>query len=288
MAFKSIFFGLILTLCTSVQAEVLFEAFYRLERGGRHTGYVVQRVSSDKGLKTVSTYVRSRQGDEEVFVTSKSVAQAGAGTPVETIHSSNNSGAPYRIHAKFNKGKGTVSFFSNNSRKANLVETAQPSPFPIAFLFYAGDLSKFETGKKYSYTAFAEEAGRMQIGWLSVLNSKEAGGKRVLQLLNDDSGQPVENFVNENGHPLGARSVATDSVCFWVATKEEAVGDMTYPTGEMTALFGDLPQGKKNPWIKQAKFKSYDLITSFPKWDGERHVSSQSTTGTLMLPLRGI
>ncbi len=286
-AFIALFCGLFLSL--HAHGEVLFESFYRLERNNRHTGYLIQRLSSDaKGNKLLSTYIRSRVGDRESYTAVKSVAKAGKGSPIETTHVSNSSGAPYKIHAQFKNGKATIGYHSNNARKAGSVETASNPAYPSAFMFYLADLGKFQPGKKYSYTAFFEENGRNQVGQLSLLGAKDAAGKRVFQLLNDDSGQPIESFVAENGDPLGSRSISTGTVCFWVATKEEAIGDMTYPTGEMTALFGDIPTGKKNLWSKSPNFKAVDIIQSFTTWDGSRSLTSPPAAQVLPLPVRSL
>ena len=277
-----------LSLGLPAKGEILFEAFYRIEKDQRHTGYMVQRLSKNKlGQRVLSSYIRSKFNGNEVYVTSKSIAHAAKGKPVETTHTSNANGVPYTISAKFNKaGKGTINFYSNNSRRANLIQSAQGGPLPSAFLFYLTDFPKFQAGKKYAYSAFFEENGQTQIGQLSLLAAKESDGKRVLQILNDDSGQPVENFVGENGEPLGSRSVATGTVSFWVATKEEAVADMAYPTGEMTKLFGDLPMGKKNQWSKSTNLKAVALIDSFTVWDGARAISSAPSGTVMPLPIR--
>jgi len=286
-AILALFCGLFLN--SLAHAEILFEAFYRIENKGRHTGYMIQRLSSDnQGQRVLSSYIRSKYQGNEVYVTSRSVAKPGKGECVETEHSSNANGVPYTIKSVFKKGKGTITYHSNNSRKANLTETAAVATYPSAFMFFLTDFTKFQPGKKYAYTAFFEENGRTQIGQLSLLGAKEGAGKRVFQILDDDSGQPVESFVGESGEPLGSRNVGTGTTVYWVATKEEAVGDMTYPTGEMTKLFGDLPQGKKNQWVKAPGFRSHGIIDAFGKWDGSRTVSSSPKSGVLPLPLRSL
>lgn len=278
----------VLLLSATAQAEILFEAFYRIEKGGRHTGYLIQRLATGKGEERVlSTYIRSRDGDSEFYTTSRSVAKAGNAEPVETAHTTGGSGAiPYTILSKFKNGKATINYHSNNSRKPSLTETAQIAPYPSAFMYFVADFPKFQPGKKYAYSAFFESQGETQIGQLSVLGAKPGAGHRVLQILNDDSGQPVEGFVADNGEPLGSRSTATNTVVFWVATKEEAVADMTYPTGEMTKLFGDLPQGRKNIWSKSPGFRSLSIIESLTAWDGARSISSSPASSVLPLPLR--
>jgi hypothetical protein len=286
-AFIALFCGLFLT--GQARAEILFEAFYRIEKNRSHTGYMIQRLSTDKaGNRVLSSYIRSKYNGGEVYVTSKSTAKPGKAAPVETVHTSNAGGVPFSIISRFKNGKGVITYHSNNSRKANLTETAQTAPYPSAFMFFMTDFAKFQPGKKYAYSAFFEENGRTQIGKLSLLGAKEGAGKRVFQILNDDSGQPVENFVAENGEPLGSRSVSTGSTAYWVATKEEAVGDMTYPTGEMTKLFGDLPQGKKNVWSKAAGFESIKVIDAFTLWNGARAVSSSAAGEVLPLPMRSL
>lgn len=278
---------LLAVFCVQAPAEILFEAFYRIEKSGRHTGYMVQRLSRNNGQKTLSTYIRTRRGDREYYVTSKSVAGEKSGASVETVHISNTTGAPFRIAAKFNKGKGTVSFYSNNARKPGLVNHFEVSPYPSAFLFYTADLPQFQIGKKYAYTAFYEENGRTQVGLLSLLGSRENAGVKVLQILNDDSGQPLENFVGLNGEPLGSRSISTGVTVYWVSSKDEAVGNLTYPTGEMTMLFGDLPQGKKNSWSQASNFHAKPVIESFPVWNGLRSISSENSGRVLPLPKKG-
>ena len=60
---------------------------------------------------------------------------------------------------------------------------------------------------------------------------------------------------------------------------------MTYPTGEMTGLFGDLPTGRKNAWFAQKNFKALDIIQAFSVWNGKREISS---TGEVQpMPTRG-
>ncbi len=276
-----------LLLSSTAQAEVLFEAFYRIETSQKHTGYLIQRLAHDsKGHRVLSFYIRTRQGDQEFFITSKSKAKQGSGAPIETSYTSNFNGAPFTIDSKFKKDHVAVFYFSNYARKPSYTEKAKLAPIPSAFMYFLADLAQFQPGKKYHYTAYFEENAKTQIGQLSLLGAKDVGGKRVLQILNDDSAQPVETFVSESGQVLGSRNAANDTVVYWVASKNEAVGDLAFPTGELTKLFGDLPQGKKNEWSKQTDLKSSSIIAQFTTWRSDRSLSSSQVTGTLPLPLR--
>jgi hypothetical protein len=88
----------------------------------------------------------------------------------------------------------------------------------------------------------------------------------------DILGQPSENFLTLNGDPVGARSPANGTIVYWVKTKAEAVGHLEYPSHAMIAMFGDLPEGKKNPWYAKARFDAEAVVNSFPKSFGTRKV----------------
>lgn len=258
----TLFFGL--TLAGAAHAEILFEGFYRVEKNGKHHGYGVQRVSVDKsGKKTVITYMRAKAGDGEASISVKSVAKSGSLTPIETSHSYTEAGKTQRIIGKFAGGKGVVNFHSQKSRKPQSVEKLKWISFPSAFLFYVADWPKMKTRIPYRYDAFTEEAGENRLGYVTVLGTQTAGANSFMHVLNDDSGAPVENFLSAKGEPLGSRSTATGIVAYWVPTKELAAHDMAFPTGEMTSLFGDLPQGKKNPWSKVENFNALKVINGF-------------------------
>lgn len=282
----ALFVGAIL-IGAPVQAEILFEAYYRVEKKGRHTGYVIQRLSTDKkGEKTLRTYFRTKGPKQDYFVQVKSSARSGSGQPVETSHYSNVTGGSNRIHTRFRNGKGTVQYYSNNSRKAGLSKKVIYPQTPSAFLFYIADLSKLKTNYRHPVRTLLEDEGQSQLSYLTLLSAKENSGSRVMHLLFDDSAQPIENFVSESGHPLGSRSMATDSVVYWVAKKEDAVGEFTFSTGEITSFFGDLPAGKKNPWTSLKSFDALSAIQQFPAWTGARPTGRRSLSSSSPLPLR--
>ncbi len=261
------------TLC----AEILFEGFYRIERKKQHVGYVMQRMSTDAKArtKTLTTYMRVVQDGQELFESTKSVARLGTGAPVSSSYTTNTLGNPVTIVTQYNGAKGKASFYSGNKRTLERAETLKPVAHASSFIFYLADLSKMTAGKNYEYNALTEERGRIGVGILNFVTAKNAEGIKVVHLVDDFLGQPSENFVSESGEPLGSRSPFEDVIVYWVPNKKEAMGDMQFPTSEMTSLFGDLPEGKKNPWFKLPNFKADDFIRSFPSNPGARAVSSE-------------
>jgi hypothetical protein len=113
------------------------------------------------------------------------------------------------------------------------------------------------------------------VGILNYVNTKHTSAGQIVHVVDDFMGQPTESFVSENGEPLGSRAPLEDVIVYWVPNRQEAMGDMQFPTAEMTSLFGDLPEGKKNPWSKLPTFQANSVIGSFAKNPGARAISSE-------------
>lgn len=272
-------------LAPFAHGEVLFEAFYRIEREGKHVGYFIQRVSNDMtaGTKTVTMYTRQRQiGDQEMFNSYRSVAKLN-GNPVSSRYSSNFTGSVIDIVAGFKNGIAKITTGLDKTKSGG--STANKVNHMSAFLFLLTDLRRLAPGTHYEYKTYAEEAGRRADGTLFLAGQKNLGSQRIFHVVNDFMGQVIESFVTENGEPLAARQPAGDSVVFWVPRKEDAVGLFSYPTAEFTALFGDLPEGKKNPWM-QAPIQVGQFIKGFKRSMGSRELSSKKPRNTAPLPLR--
>jgi hypothetical protein len=258
-------------------AETLFEGFYRIERKGKHVGYVMQRLSADTkaGTKTLTTYFRVRQDDQEKFEGTKTVVKVGSGRPISSTYMTTTQGNPVTIVTQYNGAKGKVSFYAGKDKKLERVENIKPVAHASAFIFYHADFKKMVPEKNYEYTALTEERGRIGVGILNYVNTKHTSAGQIVHVVDDFMGQPTESFVSENGEPLGSRAPLEDVIVYWVPNRQEAMGDMQFPTAEMTSLFGDLPEGKKNPWSKLPTFQANSVIGSFAKNPGARAISSE-------------
>jgi hypothetical protein len=258
-------------------AETLFEGFYRIERKGKHAGYVMQRLSADAkaGTKTLTTYFRVRQDDQEKFEGTKTVVKAESGKPISSTYMTTTQGNPVTIVTQYNGAKGKVLFYAGKNRKLERVENIKPVAHASAFIFYHADFKKMVPEKNYEYTALTEERGRIGVGILNYVSAKLTAAGQIIHVVDDFMGQPTESFVSENGEPLGSRSPLEDVIVYWVPNRQEAMGDMQFPTAEMTSLFGDLPEGKKNPWSKLPAFQANSIIGSFAKNPGARAISSE-------------
>lgn len=260
----------------SASADVLFEGFFRLEKNGSHVGYAVQRVSTERSARTqtVTTYVRMRMPDgKEYFESFKSVSSAPLLTPISSHYRGDLSGMYVDVQSRFAKGRVTVEKRANKSPRPYHVETSRVisrRPFLSSFLFYVSDFRSLKPGKNYTFDTFVDRDGIGTRGNLAVAGEKTVGGLKHLHLVVDTSADPAESFVSEAGFPMGSRSTTQDFVSYWVPRKQDAVGTFEFPNNEVISLFGDLPEGQKNPWVKIQGFDARKLIVSFPKTRGPR------------------
>jgi len=269
MRIFSLCLGLLLSQTAS--SEVLFEAFYRIEKDGKHTGYFIQRISKKDGLLTIQAYARDPDG----FRSYQGVTRDGAA--VSSIESQGSTEPFVSKSATFQGGQAIVKSWNKGSGPAvqEKVRVAK-GIFPTAFLNSRADFGAMKPGKKYWYTHFNEARGTPGTGMISKLSSAPVNGVEISHLLNNPSGQEAESFVSKEGFVLASRSPATGGTSFWVKTRGEAVGDFTFPTNEFTKLFGDLPDGKKNPWHSTAGFSGAEVLKKFksPVFDPRKRAPS--------------
>jgi hypothetical protein len=277
--------ALLISASFSASAEVLFEAFFRIEKAGKHTGYLVQRLSQSNGTKTLISYIHTVDNGIPTFETFKSVANAQTLVPVESAHGGNTMGMRRTLSAFFKDGKAWVDTLLSGSRKPANRETIDKryAPMQGSFLFYAADLPQLKKGKNYEFNFYAERTGKPSYGQLNLENTKNGIQHVVLDIL----GEPTENFLTPAGDPVGARAPADGTIVFWVKTKKEAVGLLEYPSNAMISMFGDLPEGKKNPWYSVAGYDARAVVLSFPKSFGTRALASKERRRiTAKLPMR--
>jgi hypothetical protein len=277
--------ALLFLASSTASAEVLFEAFYRIEKNGKHTGYMIQRLSQAASNKTLVTYLHTVVEGDAFYETTRSIADSKTLKPIESLNGGNSTGMRRTLAAYFKPGKAWVETRLPGSKNASNKEWLDPKRVPMqdAFVFYAADLPLLKKGKNYAFEFYSERAGRAAYGQLSLEGEQQGVQQIVLDIL----GEPQENFVTMSGDPLGARSPATGTVAYWVKTRKDAVGHLEYPSKDMITLFGDLPEGKKNPWFARAGFDARSVVNGFPKSFGTRKLAQKEREKiTVPLPVR--
>lgn len=269
--------------------STLFEGYYRIEKKGQHVGYLVQRLSDDakSGTKILVGYQRVKRGEREFYQEYRLEARAGSGQPVRCEHRSTDGAAPMDIATTFSKGGSPRSVWKDGvTKKVVKIETSPLAPMISGFLFYVADVPALKANVNYRYFAFTEERGRTDAGTVRLVDTKMAESKRVYQIVDDYMGEPVENFVNARGVPLGSRLAAEDYVAYWVPDRQAAVGLLEFPKTQIEQLFGKEPEGALNPWSALTEFRADVFIHDFRRSEGSRAPSAKNDPKPIALPKR--
>lgn len=271
-------------------AEILFEGFYRIERKGKHVGYVIERLSQDPKTKTKTktSYLRIKQGDKEVYESLTATAKVGSGEPIKSVYLTSNTGPTLRTTAEFRNGVPFYTTEVNSADNPKHFKKGTKSSMLSAMLYYMTDFTKMTPQTDYAYKTYDEQNGSTDGAHLFLIEQQKISGMPVYQFVNHSDGQPVENFVSPSGEPMATRSMIENSVAYWVADRAEATGLMEYPTQQIAKIFGDLPEGKKNPWSKIPKFNAAQAMAEFKKASDPRRPSSHAGPKEAKLPGRSL
>ena len=239
------------------RANVVFEGFYRIEKNREHIGYLVQQLSQDPttGKKTLRTFNRTQREGKRFFEFSKIESEAGLKS-LSSLFATDKDAAPYQIEVNYDQGQATAKTYSYPAHQLRQSNREVAPPIFGAMVLFAIPYRRLKSNVEYEFRAYAEERARPAVGTLTPLGEKREGNVTIFQVVTDYLGLYTESFVNEAGLPLGARLLAEGTLCFWVADRKHAVGDLAFDEGEIKKLFGGaIPEGKLSPWtgIKDAQ-----------------------------------
>jgi hypothetical protein len=291
LVLRAFIFALVAITLTSnaAQAETLFEAFYRIERKGKHIGYLVVRTSTDaQGHKIVSSYARRQDEDgglgDEAFESLKVVAKSGSGLPVSSESVRARKGERTTIKAAFDRnGGGKVSARTQfRGKSSTTTESTPPATLLSAMAPLVTDWSKLKEGYTYTYNAFLETLGRNGAEAVTYVGKKKIGAQTFRHLIYHFNDQLVETLQAESGEAFATRSWNGELVTYWVNSREKASGEFEFPTAEIVRVFNDLPAGKKNPWSTKP-FNALAILKAVGKAD-----NPDANKAGLILPRRGL
>ena len=295
----------LITLSFPSWAELSFEGIYAIEKDGVRTGYMIQRAEVDRATKkwTITTYQRSKVNKEgaEDFEVTRAFSRDDSDklkdsphlrawyTPLEFSHRSVSADVDETIKASF-KGKKIVNVDATFGKSTKIERTdsiEQPQhSFLWEFLYYMINFAKVPAGEDQSYVAFSTSSGRYSDGTFRVEGSKKPQGLTIYHLQDFFEGEDIETFVFDNGDAAGARNVHNKTLVYLVNSRDEAVQGFEFPQKEMTEIFGDLPDGQKNPNAaagKKLNLKS--VISSFPAAKPTRKPNSEKTLPDIRSPV---
>lgn len=297
----------------AAKPETAFEGILKIEQNKKHVGYAIYRADwlADKKQRIVTLFInRTKDGKaysettrviaDEDFNPMYSIFESNEVTPNELRIASfvgHKDKIPVWLFEKniFGKEWGIKSLLRPGSDQLDekrldklAVNTKRPSDpdadhmlprnpgaFISGFLFYVLDIPRMEANSPKRYEGFSEPDGRFSIGAVTLLGQKSAGKTKIYHFDDYFAGEPIENFVTETGDPVGTRS-SLNQIVTYLTTKEDAVGEFDFPQAKLTAIFEDLPDGRKNVFMQaEEKIDIRKIIDSFAEPKAGRDVDSE-------------
>jgi hypothetical protein len=282
--------AILVTFSLKVEAEVLFEGYYKVSLSGVHSGYVIQRYELDANKKTFTgtsfAYVRVSP-DGKQFLNESIVAKANdkfqplsynysgliAAQNEQTGRIENRINV---IDATFAGQKMTLKGLLNGKNLAST--TAYPKgAFLSNFLIYLMLQNGFKVGKSFEFNAISEEEGKVNKGFVRIVAEepfKGVGSYKIDWSLKD---MKSISYISNTGNALATESPAQKVTQELVATPSEATAGFTLPQESIKKIFGGIPLGNVNVLAEQ---KSGGKPAVSPLTAGAAAVTATAATST--------
>lgn len=244
--------------------EIMFDGYYRVELEGKHVGFVVQRYEFDSSKKnfTSTIFTKMKIGtllrQESLKAVSSDKFQPlsfqytfSEGDSIKTVD------AIYKNQAD----KVTASLTINDGKNTKALTSVSPKgTFLSSFLAYLMLQSGIDVGKKFAYSAVAEEDGNSYRGEAWVKEPAKFAGQDAMRVVNKFKGESFVSYVNKKGDVLGTESPKQNLNTILVASPALATEDQTVPNKILRQLFGDIPLGKVNPIARAGSEKEPEKV----------------------------
>ncbi|MCB0421419.1 MAG: hypothetical protein KDD61_10515 [Bdellovibrionales bacterium] len=230
----------------NVQADAIFEGYYKVLSGGVSVGYVIQRYDYDSKKKqfTAISFLKTNTlgGD----ITESLVAKAtNTFKPISYQYTGKTGDKLSTIDATFNKN--VMKAIVSDGKTANTVTKKLPSgTFLSTFLAYLMLNKGYAVGKKFDYSAISEEDGEPFNGQALVHSEATTMNQKGFKLLNKFKGVRFVAYINAKAEVLRTKSPLQQISTELVATPAEATKGHTVPHKVIRQLFGGIPLGKVN------------------------------------------
>ena len=166
----------------NAQAKVLFEGYSKILVAGVHAGYVIQRYELDeKNKQFVSTYYIRGNNSGRQFVESLKARSTTSFKPVSYQYTSQVDNQIKAIDAKF-AGNQMSAVIDDGKLKNNVQKELPNGTFLSTFQAYLMLKNGVSPGKKYDFSAVAEESAEVQKGE-ALIEKDESLSKDVNALL---------------------------------------------------------------------------------------------------------
>ncbi len=249
-------FALIFSPAAALAGEIMFEGYYKIELGGKHIGYSIQRYEfdpKDKSFTNIS-FTRFKIGDKVSQQSIKTKAN-NKFEPLSYNYTATEGETIKTIDGTF-KGETMTVKITDGKKVKTEVSKLPKGTFFSNFLTFLMLLKKIEVDEAFQYSAIAEEDGASYSG-KALIESKEPAEKfvtyRILNIFKKEKFISKVGVVkdakdaNKNvrgevfGVSLPAQNLSTSLVPAAQATEGQVV-----PNKTLISLFGGMPSGTVN------------------------------------------
>ncbi|MBT4762873.1 MAG: hypothetical protein HOO06_14360 [Bdellovibrionaceae bacterium] len=253
-----IFSFLLMFAPSLLQAETMFEGYYKILSGNVPIGYVIQRYS----------YLPKKKQFESIYYIHTNALGGGTKESVKAYADDKFNPISYAytakigkitqvIDAKFKQVKG-VNVMSAIIKKGKTVERIQNRKLPkntflSTFLGYKLLQKTYKVGPKFKYSAIAEEDGQVYTGLSWIKEKKKFLNKDSFRILNTFKGTKFISYVTKEGEVLGTKSPLQQIETQLVKSPHLATKNFTLNTKVLRQLFGQMPTGAKNSLANPVK-----------------------------------
>jgi len=254
---------LILVLTPLAQAETIFEGYFKIMLGGKHSGFVVQRYEYDTKKKIYkSIYYNQATGAGGNIAESLSATANSQFEPISYQYTVKRNQEHLIIDASF-RGRNMTAVISNGKKKSTITKKLPKGTFLSTFLSYMiltseyveGKAKGYKVGKKFNFSAISEEDAEVYSGQVFVESKTPHRGLQAFKVYNTFKGTKYVGFVAENGDVLGTKSPVQQVATELAASPAIATAGFKVPSKTLQTLFGRVPTGQLNVLAKRAKGK---------------------------------
>ncbi len=247
MSLVMIFLALtfVLVIPNESRAGTLFEGYFKVLLGTNHIGYFIIRYESlpEKKQMKANYFIYVSVNNQNTTEGLTALADENF-VPINYQYSALMNGKIKSIDATIVKNKMTVKLTEGGIPKTFKTDL-QENSFLSIFLNYVILKNGLAKGKSYAYEAVAEEEGQPYKGTALVKEPQKVGNIEAYNLDFNFKNTQFSSLMSIKGESLGTvqESIRTELV----KTRAEAVGKILFPEKTVRTLFGNIPEGTKNP-----------------------------------------
>jgi hypothetical protein len=234
--------------------NILYEAWSKVILGGVHVGFIVQRYEFDpKKKEFIGAYLKTSALAGSVSESLKARADSGL-KPLGYQYTELIGGKAKTIDASFPNGALVAVLRDGDKPPVTIRKSLPKGTFLSTFLVYTMLSAKdgIKVGARYAYNAVAEEDAGVYPGEATVAGTEDVAGLAAMKVFNTFKEVRFVSYITAKGEPLSTRSPVQSLATEVVPTMEDAVKGQSFTPNSVTAVFGDLPQGKVNPVAMKA------------------------------------